>query len=422
MGGIDDWFSSTQHCQGYTPRDDIIDRLDEGEDVQEEVEADMGDHIRQRQMQQQQDQQERRPPPVTQLSQEQTDMADEEEVNHGGDDGNHGQQEGWSSPVIDENWLVEGVDLSQVPVNSVVNATPPHEQREEQREEERAVSHGQVDAQDTSQGDGDSNRNMFLLHLAGLTVQRDSPLRPADAHGNSSRPDHPSNQQHNNQEQANQAQDGWPTDPPSVYEPERLRRSFMIVPMPNNPGYRLEGMFQDLYHLIPHVPTRLVVSTLMPGLANEFLTDISGNPFDEDHDDRAQRLLSANLQSSHGATYQTIQSIRHAMGGGDGDDDDGNGDDDFSVSSDEEEDEDSSTKHPICKRYKTVKAHRRTWRAIHNVAAFMLDFYLDRHSLLREMHLKLRNQCRNLVQAMAKHPERHMVSKNIIRTLLFEEP
>lgn len=67
-------------------------------------------------------------------------MADEEEVNHGGDDGNHGQQEGWSSPVNDIDWLVQGVDLSQVPVNSVVNATPPREQREDSKERRKELS------------------------------------------------------------------------------------------------------------------------------------------------------------------------------------------------------------------------------------------------------------------------------------------
>lgn len=142
------------------------------------------------------------------------------------------------------------------------------------------MADGQVDAQDTSEGD--SNRNMFLLHLAGLAVQRDSPLRPANAHRNSSRPpssNDASNQ--SNQEQNNQEQDGWETPPASDYEPDQLQHSRLILlPMPNHAAFRREGMFQDLPCLIPHDQTRMVVSTLMPGLVNEFFHKITGNLFE----------------------------------------------------------------------------------------------------------------------------------------------
>lgn len=78
---------------------------------------------------------------------------------------------------------------------------------------------------------------------------------------------------------------------------------------------------------------------------------------------------------------------------GDGsDDDDGNGDDDDdSVTSNEDEEDSPNNLHPVCKRYKTAKAHRRTWRVIHSVVAFLNNFFMERHSLLREIHLKMRN-------------------------------
>lgn len=113
MGPIDDWFSHSRHLQGYTPRGDILDRLDDGEDVQDvEMDADMSDHIRQWQMQEQRQQQqagERRScpltPAVTQLSQEHDgEGKEEEEENHGGDGGNVVEQrEGWS-PANDDGW------------------------------------------------------------------------------------------------------------------------------------------------------------------------------------------------------------------------------------------------------------------------------------------------------------------------------
>lgn len=58
MEPFEEWSSRTRHLQGYTPSDNLLKRMSEGEEVpQEEIEADEDEFIRRRQLQERQQQQ-----------------------------------------------------------------------------------------------------------------------------------------------------------------------------------------------------------------------------------------------------------------------------------------------------------------------------------------------------------------------------
>jgi hypothetical protein len=120
-----------------------------------------------------------------------------------------------------------------------------------------------------------------------VTIQRDSPTRPANAVATN---DSTTATNHTNQTVDN----GWETPPASEYEPKRLQNSRILIPMSNNRAFWSVGLFQELPSRIPHPPMLQLFTTLLTGIINEFYFELS-SPFGPDHDERAHRMLEANL-------------------------------------------------------------------------------------------------------------------------------
>lgn len=128
--------------------------------------------------------------------------------------------------------------------------------------------------------------------------------------------------------------------------------------MPNNRAFQSVGLFQELPSRIPHPPMLQLFTTLLTGIINEFYYFELSSPF-------GQTMMKEHIECWRLA-YISSASIPGDGGGGGDDDGDGGDDGDNSVISEDSSDG-APDQHPDCKQYNSLKAQRRSQRAIHCV-------------------------------------------------------
>ena len=260
--------------------------------------------------------------------------------------------------------------------------------------------------------EGDSNGRMYLLNLAALTLQRDTPNRPTDAVA-AARPS-PSAaadaQNHSLEEQQQQQQREepiYPNLPEEDYTPERLASSLLLVPLISNPAYT--NVYTDMGRSHPLPQSLEAASSVFNEVINNQFDWTEGTPQPVMNAD--QMASAFQEQTADGLLPNLLKRFRDQMktGGGDGGSDDSGGDDDDSegkdiCGSDSEEDESEEERELKEKRAQRnrIKLQHESNKGYHMLFNWYKDYLVNHGAELRQSHLANRNECRTLRQKLVE--------------------